>query len=72
MHCPGVGARALSVTWRGPHGGIRYAGAVACPECSKHLAPRKDGLVRKHPAPANLVPANPAPLRQPGSLVTQK
>lgn len=71
MHCPGVGKRALPVWWVGPHGGVRYADAVACPFCGKRLARRKDGLVRKH-APVSRTPANPAPLRRPGRVVTQK
>ncbi|QHB37830.1 hypothetical protein I5G63_gp090 [Mycobacterium phage Imvubu] len=77
MQCPGVGERTLPVWWTGPHGGVRYAAAVACAVCGKRLAPRKDGVARKHavparPTPAKSVPAKSAPLPRAGRVITQK
>ena len=72
LECPGSGERTVPIWRLGPRGQFRYGAAVACAVCGKRLAPRKDGGARKHQVPARPVPANPAPLRRPGRVVTQK
>jgi len=83
MHCLGVGSRAQEITWLGPRDTLRRSDFVACPMCGKRLAPRKDGLVRKHVAKPRSRPSlvgqldehlQREPVRRPtaGRVITQK